>query len=424
MALFVERIDRYAVELPFREAVAPHMQKELPHWRYLEVLRVELSSGHVGVGECMPFYTWGRTTSEDIEEAMDQNAMSLLWDDSLGAGLEMALMDAVGRALEVPIYELLGGKIHDRVPVSWWCIDMPAAALLAEAQLARERGYTSLKFKGRPWYDIGEQVTTLGEGLPAGFDLTIDFNETLLDAERAIPILDDLAIHDVVASFEGPIPQEDVSGNSEITERYDESIALHYGRPPFATVLREQICDGFVAAGGVSKLSTVNAAAATGSYPFWLQLVGSDLTLAYLLHCGAAFEQATWSGVTCCEVFDAQVLTDPIPVEEGYASVPDRPGHGYDIDMDVIAEYEVDVRDKRHNPPRLIECTVPDGPTTYLAEQPEEVNFIIAAAMDEQLPFYPRGATARLVPEDGSETWWEMHERAREGPVVVDEPVC
>ena len=44
-------------------------------------------------------------------------------DDSLGAGLQMALFDVVGKILEVPVYRLLSNPCRDAVPISWWCID-------------------------------------------------------------------------------------------------------------------------------------------------------------------------------------------------------------------------------------------------------------------------------------------------------------
>ena len=38
-------------------------------------------------------------------------------------GLQMALFDVVGKILEVPVYELIGMKVRDWTPISWWCVD-------------------------------------------------------------------------------------------------------------------------------------------------------------------------------------------------------------------------------------------------------------------------------------------------------------
>ncbi|MEZ4618872.1 MAG: hypothetical protein R2867_25615 [Caldilineaceae bacterium] len=47
----------------------------------------------------MPHYTWGRVAEEAIGRAKGRNPVELLGDDSLGAGLQMALYDVVGKAL-------------------------------------------------------------------------------------------------------------------------------------------------------------------------------------------------------------------------------------------------------------------------------------------------------------------------------------
>ena len=98
------------------------MARELPHWEYSEIIEVHLRSGHTGFGETMLYYTWGVTTDEDVQRAQGKNAAELMWDDSLGAGLQIALFDAVARAADVPIYHLLGHTVHDRPPLSWWNI--------------------------------------------------------------------------------------------------------------------------------------------------------------------------------------------------------------------------------------------------------------------------------------------------------------
>ena len=65
-----------------------------------------------------------RTVGADIGEALDfasvigKNAAERMWDDSLGAGLQMALFDAVGRATDTPVWALLGRKCRERPLIS------------------------------------------------------------------------------------------------------------------------------------------------------------------------------------------------------------------------------------------------------------------------------------------------------------------
>jgi galactonate dehydratase len=395
------------------------MARELPHWRFVEVCEVRLASGHAGVGETMPYYTWGETTDADVERARGRSAGAILWDDSLGAGLQMALFDAVGRAAGVPVCDLLGGRVRERVPVSWWCIDMPAADWVAEAREARDRGYTSLKVKGRPWFDLRAQLDALDDALPGSFDVDVDFNGTLLDADRGLDLLREVASYPQVSHVEGPIPQEDLEGNARLTDALDVPVVLHYERPDPWELLRTDACDGFVVSGGASRLRDAAAVTAAAGRPFWLQLVGTGLTAAFALHCGAAFERATWPAITCHQLFVDDLLAEGIDVAEGTAPVPEGPGLGHRLDRDALERFAVERPERRPNPPRLIEVDWSGG-TCYVAEG--EVNFLIGHAMDGQFPYFERGVRTRLVPDDGSETWRDLHAAAAEEPVARDDP--
>ncbi|MFH1571237.1 MAG: twin-arginine translocation signal domain-containing protein, partial [Gemmatimonadota bacterium] len=183
----VEAVERTTVRVPFRPVPERAMDRELPHWRYAEICQVRLRSGAVGVGETLIYYTWGVTGDEDVARVQGQNAVELLWDDSLGAGLQQALFDAVARTAEVPIHRLLGSQANERTPLSWWNIDMPPEDMAGECQEALRQGYRAYKTKGRPWFDLWEQVAQAARGVPETFKIDMDFNETLLDAARAIP---------------------------------------------------------------------------------------------------------------------------------------------------------------------------------------------------------------------------------------------
>jgi galactonate dehydratase len=421
MRTTVERVDRYPVKVPFREVPGRNMARELPHWRYLEVVEVELDDGSVGYGETTLFYTWGETVDEDVDRAIGSNAADLMWDDSLGAGLQIALFDAVGHSLGVPVHALLGEKVHEETPVSWWCIDMPAEDWVAEAERAVEHGYTDLKVKGRPWFDLRAQLDALESALPEWFSVDVDFNGTLLSADRALPLLEELQTFPQVSHVEGPIPQDDVEGNVRLTETLDLPTVLHYGTPEPLTALREHVCDGFVVSGGASHLRDVAAVAAMADRPFWLQLVGTGITAAFSLHCGGVFERATWPAINCHQVFEHDLLAESIAVESGTAEVPDAPGLGHEVDMDAVERFRCEKPEERPNPSRLIESDWPDGPTIYIAEG--EVNFVLDYAMEGRMPYFERGVETRLVPDDDSDRWQELHDRAVAEPVVEDDPL-
>ena len=154
----IKHIRRTTVALPYRPVPARNMARELPHWVYSEICEVELANGTVGFGETMLYYTWGATSDEDVNFAKGKNAAALLWDDELGAGLQMACFDAVARAMDVPIHALLGKQVNKRTPVAWWDIDLPPEDVAAEAKSAAAAGYTAFKTKGRPCCRVRDRL--------------------------------------------------------------------------------------------------------------------------------------------------------------------------------------------------------------------------------------------------------------------------
>ena len=186
----------------------------------------------------------------------------------LGAGLQMALFDLVGKILEIPVYQLIGMKVRDWTPISWWCIDASPEDWAAEAKDAVENGYTSLKNKPRPWWDIVAQVDSVSQSVPPHFKLDLDPNGSLQNASAAIPVMKKLEQYHNVAMFETPIPQDDILGNKQIRQSVNRPIAMHFGTPPYITSVRERVCDGYVIGGGKSEVVRQGALSAEAQMPF------------------------------------------------------------------------------------------------------------------------------------------------------------
>jgi galactonate dehydratase len=415
--LRIESVEQTTVRLPMRPVPERNMAREIPHWKYFELFEVKLSGGVVGIGETMLYYTWRGTEAEDVQRVKGKNAVECMWDDTLGAGLQMALFDAVAKSAGVPVYRLLGHQVHDRTPLSWWNIDTSAEDMVLDCKEALRQGYMSYKTKGRPWYDVHRQVAMAAAVVPESFKIDIDFNDTLLDAERAMPILKELEKYPQIDIYETPIPQKDVEGNCLIKAATRVAIAMHYGDPDPAVVIRREACDGFVVGGGAREVMDAAAVAAVADMPFWLQLVGSSLTAHFSLHFGAVCSHATWPAVNCHQLFSAQIVNRVPEVKGGTVAIPQQPGIGVELDRSAIEKYRVPKPNSRPEPRRLIETAWPDGQKAYIANN-GEVNFVLTAGQKGQYPFYKKGAATRLVPDDGSKWWKEMYRRARQGLVL------
>lgn len=417
----VTNVERILVDVPFtprQQQITTQSVSTVYNWSLLELCKVTTDSGHVGWGETVIHYTYRRVSDESVARVLGQSPAALMNDDSLGAGLQMALFDVVGKILEVPVYQLLGMQCREAVPISWWSIDASPENWAAEAADAVAHGYTSFKNKPRPWWDIIAQVEAVAAVVPDDFKLDLDPNASLRDADTAIPIMQKLAAYPNVAMFETPIPQSDVAGNKQIRQAVDRPIAMHFGSPPYTTCVREDVCSGFVIGGGKSQVMREGQLSAAADMPFWLQIVGNGLTTTWAGHLGSVLTHATWPAITCINLYSEHLITQPVQVSEGVHKIPDAPGLGVEVDEDAIERCRVPAEKLDaegytiHSVPEIIKTAVyPDGSCIYMAG--DGLSYFNAGNGEAQV----EGARLALTFNDGSDAWAKLFAQASEAPV-------
>ena len=423
--LIIRDVERTWVSVPLKPRHARHLSRENWDWTVFEILRLKTNSDLIGYGETMIYYTWGRVPEEQVGRVVGCSPYELLWDDELGAGLQMAIWDLAGKALGVPCHKLMGTRVREWCPVSWWSNDMSTEDWLDEIEETLSLGYMSAKLKARPWRDFAAQVEAMSAAVPTDYRFDADFNGFLLDAGKAVPYLLELEKVPGVAIFESPIPQEDVEGNRLIRQRITRPIAMHYGSPPIATVIRDEVCDGFVIGGGASRICQQAAVAAQMNKPFWLQMVGTGLTTSFMLHFGATLSHAAWPAVTCHEIYVDDLVTDRIEVQHGYARVPEAPGLGVVLDEEAVARYRVEEGFAPPPPQSLYRVVWSSGASVIYpvgkrgTRTPHRLGnrgvWDDFAAGNE--PIFHRGVRLEILPDDGSEEWSTLNERALQAPV-------
>src|SRR5579883_3342492 len=140
----IAQIETIPLNMAFRPEVGPHMLRAVTHGTRLTLYRVQLEGGAEGYGDDMG-------GPVDCAHLVGQDALRVLRQAGHG-GVQMACFDAVGKALGVPAHVLMGRQVRDRVPFAYWTIDLPPAVLVAQVRHAASLGYTSYKFKCRPWW--------------------------------------------------------------------------------------------------------------------------------------------------------------------------------------------------------------------------------------------------------------------------------
>jgi L-alanine-DL-glutamate epimerase-like enolase superfamily enzyme len=151
-----------------------------------------------------------------------------MWRDDLGAGLQMAMFDLAGKLAGVPIHALLGEQVRTHCPISYWHHDASPATYEGQARRAVELGYSSIKIKTRPWWDVRETVERISAATPDWFSIDCDWNDLLIDEATAAPVLLELERDfPKIKVFEGPIRIDDVAGNRSLRARLRTPTAHH-----------------------------------------------------------------------------------------------------------------------------------------------------------------------------------------------------
>jgi muconate cycloisomerase len=266
------------------------------------------------------------------------------------AGVEMAVWDAAGRALGVPVYQLLGGVHRDRLPVTWALgAERVDVAVEEVRRLLAEGRHTSFKLKmgATPAEVDVARVSAVADALGGAAPLSVDLNGAWdsYTARRWLPALAEAGVHLV----EQPLPAADVPGLARLRERSqvaimaDESLwtpadALRLVRAHAADVLSLKIGKS----GGLSavrRIATIAEAAGLACYGGTTIETSLGTAASAHLFCATA---AVRSGT---ELFgplllDDDIVAEPVRYEAGELLLTAGPGFGITVDEDKVAKYE------------------------------------------------------------------------------------
>ncbi|MEA5457277.1 mandelate racemase/muconate lactonizing enzyme family protein [Sinomonas sp. JGH33] len=411
-------VKRTMIHLPFRERVKPWNDLLVSGWGLIEVLEVHTNAeGVLGVGETLVDYTWQRVTDEKIASVIGTNPAEHLFDDSLGAGLQIALLDAVGQALEVPAHRLLGlPAVRDWCPISWWNTKMPPELLAREARQALDEGYLAHKFKARPWFDVREQVKAIAAATPEDYLIDIDWNGMLRSPGEALPVLSELDELPKIGLYESPIRQDDMIGQQQLRGRIRRPLAEHYRKDLFPVWMRDDALDAFVAVctPGMSGILSQGITAAAFNKTFWLQVVGSGITTAFTTHLGAVLTHASWPMVTGMNTFADDLIEKPLAIAGGHVKVPTEPGLGITLDRNALERYRVPPAYRVQTPRHLLTFNTGTAGTRMYGDM---LQMWEDCRVNHNVAVQPVGASLEVRTDDGSPEFDRIWRRARQKPI-------
>ena len=265
------------------------------------------------------------------------------------AAIEMALWDIVGKALKTPVYNLLGGKVRDRVPLSY---SIPFGDPKDMAELARERvkwGHKTVKVKvgsEDPARDIAA-VKMIRDAIGPDIKLRVDGNMGWPTAKQAIQVIRAMEQQNLEL-VEQPLPAHDLDGMAEVRRNInvplmaDESI-----RNPRSAmqVIRRQAADianvYVTEAGGLLNAARIFAMCEAANIPC---MIGSmpefGIGTAAQIHLGVAMTNLGPDSDACGVLYHQEdLLKTPLRIENGFSYAPEGPGLGVEVDMSILEKW-------------------------------------------------------------------------------------
>ena len=359
-----------------------------PHFggRYFIFLQLETDNGITGVGEVYAATFGPHTVAKMIEDVCarrvigtDPFKIEKLWRNVYGSGynlrpdvslmgvlsgIEMACWDIVGKDLNKPAYELLGGQVHERLRTYTYLYpnkeEGPEFYLDADRSAARAaeyvaEGFTAIKFDPAGPYSVydGRQpglediarsvrfVESIREAVGTRADLLFGTHGQFT-ASGAIRLARQLEPYDPLW-FEEPTPPDNPAEMARVARQTSIPIATGERlttKQEFARVLENQAASILQMAlgrvGGLLEAKKIAGLAEIHHAQIAPHLYCGPIEGAANIQIGACSPNfLILEGIQKWDGFHAQILKKPIHWEEGYVIPPKEPGLGVELDEEV-----------------------------------------------------------------------------------------
>ena len=286
---------------------------------------------------------------------------------NVASAIDMALHDLVGKARGLPVYELLGGKVRDRVctyATGLYYVpsdlkDKTWSDFLEEAQGYADQGFSGMKMKigGLTVRDDVNRVHALRRQVGDDIRIMVDANEAY-DPMTALQVARQIADADVTW-FEEPCSSRADADNLLVTDRSPvptsggESAST---RRDVARLLTNRIFDiiqpEIANVGGISELKFSASMAEACNVRFVPHFWNTGISFAAILHTLATVAQSPpahpkepYVNEPVTE-FDQtphpirESLTDPVFEQtDSHVAVPNQPGLGIEVNEDALNRF-------------------------------------------------------------------------------------
>jgi galactonate dehydratase len=347
-------------------------------WKNWLFTRVQTDEGLYGVGEgsLLGFAKTVESAIHELEplvlgihpmqiESLCQRLTRDVYTDggqvhmSAVAAIEIACWDIVGKAVNQPIYNLWGGRCHERLRAyanGWYRGPRTPESFAQKAESVIDRGYTALKLDpfGSAWrtltpYEMDYSIDIV-RAVRSAVGPTVD---VLIEGHSRFNVSTAVQVAKALepfrpAWFEEPVAHQNIEAIAEVARRSPVPIATgesFTSKQQFAELLKHDVISIFqpepLNLGGL--FATRKIADAVDSH---YGVVAPHSAQGPV--CSAACVQlnASLLNFFVQEFFDefnepweAEIVDFPVKVIDGYINVPSRPGLGIDLRLDEIAKH-------------------------------------------------------------------------------------
>jgi muconate cycloisomerase len=340
---------------PFRSALGLSIESSYG------IVQIGTSAGITGVGEISMIWNGdGAALCPVVNDliapalmgldALDINRAHQLMDAAVQfsraanpakAAVDMALYDIAGKTLGTPVYNLLGGRVRDTVPLSMSIRIAPIEEMIAQAKEVIRRGFKGVKIKVGidPRHDL-DATAAIRAALGPEAIIRVDANMGWRSRRAALSIIEGLEPHNI-HSVEQPLPADRIEDLAWLREAspipimVDESV---WGPDDAQRVIDARAADiinVYVSeAGGLRNAARIFAMAEVAGIACTIgSMPELGIGTAAQMHLAVAMPELLGPSDVCGVLYNAEsLIVGTLPISDGLAGVPTGPGLGIVLD--------------------------------------------------------------------------------------------
>ena len=350
-------------------------------WKPWVFVQLETDAGVTGLAEATT-HDKPRTVAASIEEMSDYFIgkdpfdTEKIWlemyrdewfsknviNTTVCSAVDMACWDIKGKLLDKPVYELLSGKTHGdelRAYANGWYTDTGGTpeGFAEAAERVVDDGYDAMKFDpfGTAWQSMSKAdknhavdiVRAVREAVGPDVDLLIECHGRF-SAGQAVDIARKLDEFEPTW-FEEPCPPDSINSLAEVSRKSPIPVATgerHISKHDFYELVTRTEIDVFqpdlMNTGGITEGKKIAGLAEADHVDIAPHNPQGPVASAIYSHFCASVPNFRIQELF--QTYDIDwvddLLVDPLVIEDGYMEIPEGPGFGIELDLDMVREHE------------------------------------------------------------------------------------